>query len=149
VIWLPYNIFIPPEKTTDLSHVTDKLYYIMLYGYTSPWTGFEHTILVVIGTVFNNYLLTDSTNNNYLLTDSTNNNHLLTDSTNNNYLLFLLLVWFRVFNATFNTISVISGRSVLLVGETGVPGENYRPVACHWQTLLHNVIFIPLILNIF
>jgi hypothetical protein len=30
-----------------------------------------------------------------------------------------------VFNATFNNISVIS--SVLLVEETRVPGENYRP----------------------
>jgi hypothetical protein len=29
-----------------------------------------------------------------------------------------------VFNATFNNISVISWRSVLLVEETGVPGEN-------------------------
>jgi len=29
-----------------------------------------------------------------------------------------------VFNATFNDISVISGRSVLLVEETGLPGEN-------------------------
>jgi hypothetical protein len=28
-----------------------------------------------------------------------------------------------VFNATFNNISVILWRSVLLVGETGVPGE--------------------------
>jgi hypothetical protein len=28
-----------------------------------------------------------------------------------------------VFNATFNNISVISRRSVLLVEETGVPGE--------------------------
>ena len=32
-----------------------------------------------------------------------------------------------VFNATFNNISVISWRSVLLVDETGVSGENYRP----------------------
>jgi len=37
-----------PETTTDLSQVTDKLYYIMLY--TSPWLGFEFTALVVIGT---------------------------------------------------------------------------------------------------
>jgi hypothetical protein len=29
-----------------------------------------------------------------------------------------------VFNATFNNISVILWRSVLLVEETGVPGEN-------------------------
>jgi len=33
-----------------------------------------------------------------------------------------------VFNATFNNISVISSRSVLLVEETGVLGENCRPV---------------------
>jgi hypothetical protein len=30
-----------------------------------------------------------------------------------------------VFNATFNSISVISWRSVLLVEETGEPGENH------------------------
>jgi hypothetical protein len=36
-----------------------------------------------------------------------------------------------VFNTTFNTISVISWWSVLLVEETGVPGENHRPVASH------------------
>ena len=38
-------------------------------------------------------------------------------------------IWGRVrvmvFNATFNNISVISWRSVLLVEETGVPGENH------------------------
>jgi hypothetical protein len=44
-----------------------------------------------------------------------------------------------VFNATFNNISVISWRSVLLVEETGVPRENHRPVASHWQTLSHNI----------
>jgi hypothetical protein len=34
-----------------------------------------------------------------------------------------------VFNATFNNISVISWWSVLLMEETGEPGENNRPVA--------------------
>jgi len=33
-----------------------------------------------------------------------------------------------VFNATFNNISIISWRSVLLVDETGIPGEKHRPV---------------------
>ena len=36
------------EKITDLSQVTDKLYHII--EYTSPWTWFKLTILVVIGT---------------------------------------------------------------------------------------------------
>jgi len=31
-----------------------------------------------------------------------------------------------VFNATFDNISVILWRSVLLVKETGVPGENHQ-----------------------
>jgi len=45
-----------------------------------------------------------------------------------------------VFNATFNNISVISWLSILLMEETGVPGENHRPAASHWQTLSHNVV---------
>ena len=49
-----------------------------------------------------------------------------------------------VFNATFNNISVISWRSVLLVEEAGVHGENPRPVARHCQTLSHNVIHLLL-----
>ena len=39
------------------------------------------------------------------------------------------MVWFMVFNSTFNYISVLSWRSVLLVEKTGGPGENHRPVA--------------------
>jgi hypothetical protein len=36
-----------------------------------------------------------------------------------------------MFNATFNNILFISCRSVLLVEETRVPGENRRLVASH------------------
>ena len=46
------------------------------------------------------------------------------------------MVCFMVFNVTFNNISVISWLSVLLMEETGVPGENHRPVTSHWQTFL-------------
>ena len=49
-------------------------------------------------------------------------------------------LWGMVLNATFNNISVISWRLALLVEETGVTGENHRPVASHWQTLSHNVV---------
>jgi hypothetical protein len=45
----------------------------------------------------------------------------------------IIMVWFTivVFNATFKNISVISWRSVLLVEEIRVPGENHRPVSSH------------------
>ena len=45
-----------------------------------------------------------------------------------------------MFNATFNNVSVIAWRSVLLVEKTGVPKENHRPVASNWQTVSHNVV---------
>jgi hypothetical protein len=48
-----------------------------------------------------------------------------------------------VFNAIFNNISVLSWQSVLLV-ESGVPGENHRPAASHWQTLSHDVVHLAL-----
>ena len=38
---------------------------------------------------------------------------------------------FMLFNATFNTISVISWKSVVLMKETGAPGDNHRPVVSH------------------
>jgi protein involved in sex pheromone biosynthesis len=45
-----------------------------------------------------------------------------------------------VFIVTCNNISVISWRSVLLMEQTGGPGENHRPVASHCQTLWHTVV---------
>ena len=40
-------------------------------------------------------------------------------------------------NATFNNISFIS---VLLVEETGIPGENHWPAGGYWQAYSHNVV---------
>ena len=42
-----------------------------------------------------------------------------------------LFVCLMAFDATFGGISVVLGRSVLLVEETGVPGEGHRSVASH------------------
>jgi hypothetical protein len=53
---------------------------------------------------------------------------------------YCLFVCLMVFNATFNNIPVMSWRSVLLMVETGGPGENHLPVASDWQTLSHNVV---------
>ena len=44
-----------------------------------------------------------------------------------------------LFNATLNNISIISWRSVVLVEETRVLGENHQPVPSHWQISEHNL----------
>ena len=41
-----------------------------------------------------------------------------------------------MYNVTFNNISVISWRLVLLVEESGVPGENYQLAASRRQTFI-------------
>jgi hypothetical protein len=45
------------------------------------------------------------------------------------------LIWFIAFNAILNNISVILWRSVLLVEETGVPGENHRPAILDYHSI--------------
>ena len=50
------------------------------------------------------------------------------------------LFGFMVFNATFNIISAILWRSVLLVEETRGSRENHWPVTSNSQTLSHNVV---------
>jgi len=44
---------------------------------------------------------------------------------------YYTLVVFMVFNATFNNISAILWRSVLLMEEIGVLGKNHRPAERH------------------
>jgi hypothetical protein len=56
-----------------------------------------------------------------------------------NTLVHTFRVRFMVVNATFKSISVILWWSVLLVQESGEPGENHRPDASHWQTSSTNV----------
>jgi hypothetical protein len=46
-----------------------------------------------------------------------------------------------VFNATFNTISVIAWLSALLLEKTVIPGENQRPGASYWQALQKVFLF--------
>jgi hypothetical protein len=50
--------------------------------------------------------------------------------------------WFMVFNATFNNISVISWRSVLLVKETGAPGENHQ--LCFMTVFVCSIVLLYL-----
>jgi hypothetical protein len=53
-----------------------------------------------------------------------------------------------VINTTFNNISAISWQSVLLVDETGIPGENHRHVAIPDQLypiMLYQVHFLIMI----
>jgi hypothetical protein len=56
-------------------------------------------------------------------------------SVHNIIVCFTYRVRVMVCYATFNNISIILWRSVLLVEKTGVLGENHRPVTSHWQTL--------------
>jgi hypothetical protein len=45
-----------------------------------------------------------------------------------------------VLNATFNNISDLSSRPVLLVQENGITGNNHPPAASHIKTTSHKIV---------
>ena len=53
----------------------------------------------------------------------------------------LSVVWFMALNATFNNISVISWRSVLLVEETGVSGQKTTDLSQVTDTLYNIMLY--------
>ena len=48
----------------------------------------------------------------------------------------MIFLNFWCFNATSSNISAISWGLVLVVEEVGVPGENHRPWASHFQQIM-------------
>jgi hypothetical protein len=146
-----------------LEIVTDKLYHLLLY--TSPRSRFELTTSVVIGTdcigscKSNYHAIKELRATSPLEVEGCGTScqwrmirHILWGFFVLLFFYFHGLVFFfcqnihvcclMVFNATFNNISVISWRSLLLMEKTGVPEENHRLVTSHWQILSHNVVVV-------
>ena len=76
-------------------------------------------------------MLYEINNNNFSVSVSEGSSHLLAKHDHRALLLVRLGLNVMMFNTTFNNILAISWRSVLLVKETRVPGENHRPVTSH------------------
>jgi hypothetical protein len=137
ISYIPYNLIFTTKfndsSITDLSQVTDKLDHIMLYQvhqFTSRWTEFELTTLLVINTDCTSSCISNYPAINCIIAAI---NCIIAAMQH-------LRVWAKtswlgnqdnVFECN-DIFSIISWRSVLLLQETRVPGENNWPVASHW-----------------
>jgi hypothetical protein len=158
--------------TTDLPQVTDQLYHIMLYSILvwggfelttlvvigtdciDRYKSNYHTITSCVKTLIvqsNRYMFSYTAQLGWPLiqTPTSFGSPKLCSITNIYRIDWTITITkdvtdvrVMVFNATFNNISVITWQSVLLVEETGVPGENHRPITSHWQTLSYNVVLV-------
>ena len=92
-----------PQKTTDLSQFTDKLYHIILY--TSPWSRFKLKTPVVIGTdCRGSYKSYKHTMHNKMAAYISCAWRNIEINYMSHFPLFYGLVLLMVFNATFNNI---------------------------------------------
>ena len=102
-----------------------KDFFFKFSSHCSPTLNFKINIKLIIHAIFCSAV--------YAKFSFVNTNNLWIPSTIVQILICRVRVRAMVFNATFNNISVILWRTVLLVEETRVPGENHLPVACQWK----------------
>jgi hypothetical protein len=119
------------------SVVIDKLYCI---EYTSPRMEFELITLVKIGTdcikaVVNPTTIRSRPNwmNIKLLKVALN-------TINHDHAVFVGTCIFSTNSFRISTVTTCDIRKLNKLYNSRVPGENHRPIQCHWQTLSHNVV---------
>ena len=73
-------------------------------------------------------ILSESSDDEVIFGDFMNDEELEDLKATNDCMFICLIVCLMMFSTTFNNISIISWESVLLLEETGGPGENHLPV---------------------
>ena len=137
-----------PEKTTDLSQVTDKLYYIMLY--TSPWSRFELTTSVVVGTAS-----IGNCKSNYHAITSTTAPHLRFEifKVKPSFYVRVAQISFSIWNKIFDVrVEILLTCEIKLIYESvpvGIPSTVFEVFIPSQDGCVLGVTFLPLFLRYF